>query len=299
MTDLELFPGFRQIAIDVPAARINGVVGGSGPPLLLLHGYPQTLAMWSKVAKSLAAEFTVVATDLRGYGDSRYTGSVDSDEAYTFRAFADDQVRVMHRLGYDNFTVVAHDRGARTAHRLMRDHPAAVTRAALLDILPTADVWRLMNSWMALRYFHWAFLAQPGNFAERLIAAQPQTYLEHALGGLGTAPEFIDERAMAEYRRCIANPSVIRAFCRDYSAAATIDRRHDDEDDGTTTAVPLQIIWGERGIVGKQEDPIDVWSRVADNAQGFAVDAGHFLVEERPDDVLDGLLPFVRAGRRG
>lgn len=293
MTNLELFPGFRQISVDVPDVRINGVVGGSGPPLLLLHGYPQTVAMWSKIAQQLAAEFTVVATDLRGYGDSRYTG-VDTDEAYTFRAFADDQVRVMDELGFDRFTVVAHDRGARTAHRMIRDHPDVVARAALLDILPTADVWRLMNSWLALRYFHWAFLAQPGDFAEKMIAASPQDYLDHVLGRLGSALDGFDPLAIAEYRRCIAIPGVIRAICRDYRAAATIDREHDGADACATIDTPLQIIWGENGVVGKQEDPITVWGKNATNVRGFAVDAGHFLVEERPDDVLEGLMPFVR-----
>jgi haloacetate dehalogenase len=292
----DLFPGFRQVSIPVPDAVINAVVGGAGPPLLLLHGYPQTLAMWSGVIEGLAAEYTVVATDLRGYGDSRYTGDKDTDAAYTFRAFAADQVTVMGELGYANFAVAAHDRGARTAHRLMRDRPGVVTRAALMDILPTADVWRLMNDWLALRYFHWLFLAQPGNFAEKLIAADPDTYLNHALGSLGGA-YYMDPRAVAEYRRCFAQPGTIRAVCRDYRAAATIDREHDGADADNRIDTPLQILWGANGVVGKQEDPIAVWGRVARCVQGEAIEAGHFLLEERPQDVLNALLPFLREDR--
>lgn len=284
----DLFPEFEEFRVDTDGARIHGVLGGTGPPVLLLHGFPQTHAMWHPVAVRLAERHTVVLTDLRGYGDS-----VATAEDFTFRAFAADQHTVMRSLGFDRFVVVAHDRGARTAHRMALDHGTAVERVALLDILPTLDVWRLMNEWLAYRYYHWTFLAQPGGLAERLIAPDPVYYLRHALGGLGGSLDAFHPAALAEYERCARLPGVVHAFCADYTAAATTDLEHDRADAGRVLDLPALILWGASGVVGAQEDPLDVWGATFTHVTGHAIDAGHFLVEERPDEVHAALAAFL------
>ncbi|GEL19635.1 alpha/beta fold hydrolase [Pseudonocardia asaccharolytica] len=288
-----MFAGFHPHDVEVEGAVIRARVGGDGTPLLLLHGYPQTHAMWHPVAAQLARTHTVVATDLRGYGDSKA-----HNEDFTFRTMANDQVRVMDRLGFATFDVVAHDRGARTAHRMALDHPRRVASVALLDILPTLDVWRLMDSWLALRYYHWLFLAQPGDMPRRMICHDPVLFLHAALGGLGGPLDVFAPEALAAYEEAARNPEVVKAWCLDYTAAAGPDREHDEADRGRTIDVPALILWGTRGVVGAQCDPLDAWRAHFPRAIGRSIDAGHFLVEERPDEVLAAVTEHLDGAAR-
>ena len=277
-----MFAGFEDIKIDLPNATIRGKVGGAGAPLLLLHGYPQTHAMWHDIAQELAKSYRVVATDLRGYGDS-----LAKDGDMTFRAMARDQVEVMRHLGHETFHVVSHDRGSRTAHRMALDHPRAVRSIALMDILPTLDVWRIMDDKLAMRYFHWMFLAQPSDMPQQLINKDPITFMHATLLGLSGSNAFFHPDALAEYERTARNPDVVKAWCGDYRAGATVDRDHDRENVGQTNPMPCLIVWGSKGIVAEHLDPIKTWQVWFPNAVGQSVEAGHFVVEEQPDAVLE------------
>lgn len=280
---MSLFPGFREVDVEVDGAKIHARVGGSGEPLLLLHGYPQTHAMWHPIAAELARSFTVVAADLRGYGDS-----LAHEKDFTFRAMARDQVQLMEQLGHKQFQVVAHDRGARTAHRMVLDHPQSVKSVALLDILPTLEVWRLMDAWLARKYYHWAFLAHPTDMPQKLINSEPITFLHSTLAGLGGFDIFAPE-AMAEYERAAQRPSVVEAWCGDYRAGATTDLEHDRADMGRVSDIPCLVLWGRKGVVGAQADPLESWQKWFANVSGHALETGHFLVEERPEEVLEAI----------
>lgn len=260
-----------------------------GDPVLLLHGYPQTHVMWHLVAEELARSYRVVAADLRGYGDS-----IAHDADFTFRAMARDQVALMNRLGHSSFHVVGHDRGARTAHRMALDHPTHVRSIALLDILPTLDVWRTMDGWLAKRYYHWMFLSQPGNMPCRLINSDPMLFLHSALAGLSAAPDIFCPEALAEYERAARNPHVVAAWCGDYTAAATTDLEHDRADLGRTCQTSCLILWGSKGVVAHHLDPIAAWRTWFPRAAGHAVEAGHFLAEERPAEILETLAEHLR-----
>lgn len=284
-----MFYGFESFDIAVSGARIHARIGGDGEPLLLLHGYPQTHVMWHAIAEELAQTYRVVAADLRGYGDS-----VAQDGNFTFRAMAQDQVDLMRHLGYSRFHVVAHDRGARTAHRMALDHPEALRSIALLDILPTLDVWRTMDDWLARRYYHWMFLSQPGDMPRQLISSHPVLFLHAALTGLSGKTGMFAPEAMAEYERAARNPQVIAAWCGDYSAAATTDLEHDRQDLGRTSSIPCLVLWGKRGVVAHHLDPVAAWQAWFPSAVGRAVDAGHFLVEERPAEVLEALVAHLK-----
>lgn len=220
-------------------------VGGSGPPILLPHGFPQTHVMWHRIAPALATRNTLVAADIRGYGDSR-TGSAD----FTFRAMAADQVQLMSELGHERFHVVGRDRGARIAHRMALDHPHCVASVASLDILPTLEVWRLMDDWLAQHYYHWAFLSRD-EFPARLINHDPVYFLHQTLGGLSGALDVFDSRALVEYDRAAQRPEVVAAWCKDYWFAARDDLEHDRADLGRTLDVPALVLWGDRGVVGE------------------------------------------------
>lgn len=276
-----MFHGFEEIEITLPGAVIHAKIGGAGAPLLLLHGYPQTHVMWHTIAEDLAKSYRVILADLRGYG-----ASLAHDGDFSFRAMARDQVALMAQLGYDRFHVIAHDRGARTAHRLSLDHPEAVQSLVLIDILPTLDVWRIMDAWLAKRYYHWLFLAQPGDMPQRLIESDPILFLHNALLGLSGQPEMFHPEALNAYETAAMMPSVIAAWCGDYRAAATVDLEHDRADEGRTSEIPCLILWGEKGVVAHHLDPVDTWRRWFPQATGQAIEAGHFLVEERPADVL-------------
>lgn len=286
-----LFPGFDTVDVELNGATIHARVGGQGDPVLLLHGYPQTHAMWHGIAGELAKTRRVILADLRGYGNS-----LSHDGDFTFRAMARDQVALMERLGHSRFQVVAHDRGARTTHRMVLDHPDAVASVALLDILPTLDVWRTMDGWLAQRYYHWMFLAQPGDMPQRLINSDPVFFLRSALIGLAGSADIFAPEAMAEYERAARNPDVITAWCGDYRAAATIDLDHDRADLGRTSDIPCLVLWGSRGVVARHIDPLQAWRARFPAAKGHAIDAGHFLVEERPAEVLAVVNRHLDAG---
>jgi len=294
-----LFPHFRALQVEVdPTTTINAIVGGSGPPLLLLHGHPQTHAIWHRVAPSLVEHFTVVACDLRGYGDSSKPAGALDHANYSKRTMAADMVAVMHSLGFDTFRVLAHDRGARVAHRLAQDHPQAVDRMALLDIAPTLAMYEQTSQDFARAYWHWFFLIQPAPMPERLIEADPAAYVRDVMGkrSAGLAP--FDPRALAEYQRCLALPGAAHGICEDYRAAAGIDLDHDrlDRDAGRRLALPLMVLWGEQGVVGRCFDPLKEWQLVADDVQGGALPCGHYIAEEAPDVLLERVLPFLLEG---
>lgn len=295
-TTSQLFPGFEQHSVDVePKVRINAVVGGSGPPLLLLHGHPQTHAIWHRVASALARRFTVVATDLRGYGDSsKPTGSPDHAN-YSKRVVAQDQVTLMRRLGFNRFDLMAHDRGARVAHRLAVDHPKSVSRLVLLDVAPTLSMYRQTSDEFARAYWHWFFLIQPAPLPERLIQADPDAYIVDVMGrrSAGLAP--FDPRALAEYKRCLALAGTAHGICEDYRAAAGIDIEHEraDIETGRLIEAPMLVLWGEHGVIQRCFKPLDEWSRLARHVEGGPLPCGHYIAEEAPELLLAKALAFL------
>lgn len=293
----ELLPGFEQTLIDVGGGVETAVShGGRGPPVLLLHGHPQTRATWTFVAPRLAAlGFTVVAADLRGYGDSSRPEGGDRHVNYSKRAMARDQVAMMRALGHERFTVVGHDRGGRVAHRLALDHPGAVARLAVLDICPTATMYALTSKEFATRYFWWYFLIQPFDLPERMIAADPAHFLDRHLEGQRKSPGRTDPRLRAEYLRCYLRPNTIHAICEDYRAAATIDLEHDGADGHLRVGCPLLALWGARGTVGALFDVLATWREKADDVRGLALDCGHNLQEEAPTLLLEELAKFLTA----
>jgi haloacetate dehalogenase len=288
-----VFDGFETTEIDTGDARIHVRRGGSGPPLLLLHGYPQTHAMWHRIAPALAEDFTVVLTDLRGYGASSKPASLPDHWSYTKRAMAGDQVAVMHALGFDRFAVCGHDRGGRVGYRMALDHPERVTRLAVLDIVPTGEVLMRADRAFGLGYWHWFFLAQPAPTPERMIGADPDAYYRHFDAG------FFDPDAVAAYRRAADDPDTIRAMCEDYRAGAGLDVEHDlaDKNHRRRIACPLLALWGGRWYLEDWYDVLGIWREWADDVSGRAVDAGHYLAEERPDDVLAELRAFFATTR--
>jgi len=276
---------------------IRAAIGGSGPPLLLLHGHPQTHATWRKVAPTLAPHFTVVAADLRGYGDSAKPAGGLDHIAYSKREMAKDQVAVMAALGHQRFGVVGHDRGARVAHRLALDHPQAVDRLALLDIAPTATMYERTDKVFASRYFWWFFLIQPTPLPERLIAGDPEFFLRTHIDGQSKTPGATEPEAFAEYLRCYLSPGTIHAICEDYRAAAGIDLEHDAEDSSKRVQAPLLALWGAKGTVGHLYDVLETWREKAVQVEGRALPCGHTLQEEEPEETLKDLLAFfVRPG---
>ncbi len=288
-----MFEGFRTEMVDVGDARIKARVGGDGPPLLLLHGNPQTHAMWHLVAPTLAEEFTVVATDLRGYGDSSKPPSDAEHGPYSKRTMARDQIEVMRHLGFERFDLCGHDRGGRVGYRMALDHPGVVTRLAVLDIVPTWEAFSRADMSFGIGYWHWFFLAQPYDLPERLLAVDPENALFRN-GVEAFAPE-----ALQEYKRCLRDPETIHAICEDYRAAATIDFAHDAEDRGAgrRIACPLLTLWGSRGNLQEWYDVPEVWRGWADDVQGKALDSGHYIPEEAPEETLSEIRAFF--GREG
>jgi haloacetate dehalogenase len=295
---MPLFPGFSGQCISTEHAEIFLRSKGSGPPLLLLHGYPQTHAMWHAVAPALAERFTVVCADLRGYGDSSKPGASPGHVAMSKRAMAADMVEAMSMLGFPRFMVAGHDRGGRVTHRMCLDHPNVVTKAAVLDIVPTRTLFAATNKELAEGYYHWFFLTRPFDFPERLIGADPLYYLHAKLGSWsgGKSAGFAHPEAMAEYERCFAEPATIHSSCEDYRAAATVDLEHDKADDDARIACPLLVLWGNQGLMEKHFDVLETW-RVKAQGQvtGEALDCGHYLPEEAPEATIEKLLGFFAA----
>lgn len=292
-----MFEGFERRQVRAGDVSINCVRGGEGPPVLLLHGYPQTHAMWHRVAPLLSEHFTIVCADLRGYGDSSKPPADAEHEAYSKRTMARDQVAVMRALGYERFAVAGHDRGGRVAHRMALDFPEAVTRLAVLDIIPTYDMFATVTKEFGLSYYHWFFLAQPYDLPERLIGADPEYYLRRKLGSWSAGGiDSFDPAAVAEYVRCFADPATIHASCEDYRAAASIDLRHDAADGGQPLHCPILALWGAKGRLSALYDVLGTWQGRAQYVRGKALSCGHFLAEERPDQTAAELAEFLGGG---
>lgn len=288
-----MFKAFQVHDFQLPGVRIRGRVGGQGAPLLLLHGHPQSHAMWHRVADELAQRFSVVMLDLRGYGDSSRPPADEAHANHSKRAMAQDAVDVMAQLGHGRFHICAHDRGARVAHRLAMDFPQAVSRLMLLDIAPTLAMYRETGEAFAKAYWHWFFLIQPAPLPERLIDADPAAYLRDLMGRRA-APSVFAPEAWAEYERCARIPGTSTSMCEDYRAAAGIDLEHDREDRHLQRrlGVPLRVLWGARGTVAQCFDVPALWREVADTFDGRALDCGHYIAEERPDALLAEIFDF-------
>jgi haloacetate dehalogenase len=285
-----LFDGFTLERIDTGEAEIRVRHGGSGPPLLLLHGHPQTHVMWHLVAPRLAREFSIVAMDLRGYGESSKPPTTADHEPYSKRAMARDCVSVMNRLGFEQFAVAGHDRGARVAYRLALDHPQRITKLAVLDIIPTGEHFRRTDMRFALGYWHWFFLAQPYPLPEKMIGADPDWFFT----GRPNRGSVHTPDALEDYLRCYRNPETIHAACEDYRAAATYDFALDEADRIAQKKItaPLLALWGSHAQVGMWYDVLEIWRAWADDVRGGPIDSGHFLAEEAPVETGDALLAF-------
>ena len=292
-----MFEEFESVDVVVDGVRIHARIGGAGPPVLLLHGYPQTGAMWHHVAPALAEAHTVVVPDLRGYGASDRPASDPSHHSYGKRAMAADQAGLMRHLGHASYAVVGHDRGARVAHRLVLDYPAEVNRVALLDIAPTRHVFGDVDKELALSYDHWFFLAQDNDLPEVLIGGAPEHWLRTKLAQWSASDAVFDESAVAEYVRCFDAAS-IHATTEDYRAGASIDLVDDDAswDAGERVGCPLLVLWGAEGLVGRRYDVLAVWGAYAARADlvgGQAISGGHFLPEEAPEETIAALRGFL------
>ena len=289
-----MFPGFEQRRVRTSGATINLVTGGEGPPLLLLHGYPQTHAIWHKVAPELAREHTLVCPDLRGYGDSSKPRGLPDHSNYSKRAMALDMVEVMETLGYIKFDVVGHDRGARVAHRLARDHGRRVRSITVLDISPTLKMYQSTSQQFARAYWHWFFLIQEAPLPERMLAGHVPFYILKRLGRGKSRLKYFDRRAIAEYVRAFKDVRTIHATCEDYRAAATIDLVHDKQDLRKKLTMPLMAIWGRHGVVEALFDCLADWREVALDVRGRALNCGHFIPEEKPRELVAELRRFLK-----
>ncbi len=285
-----MFDTFTPFRITTSGTEIAGIKGGSGPPLLLLHGYPQTHVMWHLIAPALAERFTVVAADLRGYGASGKPPTTPDHAPYSKREMARDMVEVMAALGFDRFDVVAHDRGARVTHRMALDWPEAVARAVILDIAPTREMYARTDDAFARAYWHWFFLIRPAPMPETLIGGDPEGFLMSKFRGLG--PMIFSDEALTAYVAAFT-PEVIHASCEDYRAAASIDIEHDNADGDRKVSQPMLILWGKDGVIERCFDPLALWRMRAEDVRGQALPGGHYLAEEYPAEVLEAVLEFL------
>jgi haloacetate dehalogenase len=293
-----MFENFSHQRLSIEGIEIDFQIGGSGPPLLLLHGYPQCKAMWAKVAPLLAQRFTVVCPDLRGYGDSAKPRCLPDKTNYSFRAMAGDQVGLMRRLGFARFQVAGHDRGARTAYRMALDHPHAVQSLAVMDIVPTYTMFMETNRKVAAAYWHWYFLSQPEPFPERLIEGDPDYFYETCLIGWGSAKiADFDAQMMAEYRRAWRNPEMIHGSCADYRAAATVDLKLDAADAARILEIPTLVFYGAHGQMAQLFDIPAEWRKRCSTVEAASLPGGHFFVDQFPQEVAatlqEHLLRFV------
>jgi haloacetate dehalogenase len=281
-----LFPGFQTGKIQTSGAAIQAVWGGQGPPVLLLHGHPQSHAEWHIVAPQLAREFTVVAADLRGYGDSSKPADGVNHAGYSKRAMAQDQVEVMKHLGFEKFALVGHDRGGRVAHRMMLDHADRITKGVVIDIVPTHKVYHSVTKELATAYYHWFFLIQPAPFPETVVGRSLESFVRQG----SSTPE-----AYAEYMRAFRDPATVHAACEDYRAGASIDLEHDEADMNRKIACPLLVLWAEKGAMHRLFDVLATWRERASDVRGKPLPGGHFLPEELPDQTLAELRAFLKS----
>jgi len=289
-----VFDGFEEFDIATSGTTIHGLRAGDGPPVLLLHGIPETHLMWHRVAPRLAERFTVVATDLRGYGDSGKPPSDADHTPYSMREIARDQVEVMNALGYDRFSVIGHDRGGRCAYRLALDHPDTVARLGVLDVVPTGDAYRRADARFSLGYWVWSFLAAPHPVPEQFIARAPAVLVDYMLDSWPEVKDAFPAEVRAEYVAKFSDPDTVHAICEEYRAAATLDFQYDEDDRGKRRIVcPLLVLWSHTGSVAKLYDPLEIWRGWADDVRGAPVPAGHFIPEEAPDEVVRRLLDFL------
>jgi haloacetate dehalogenase len=289
-----VFDGFEEFDVATTGTAIHGVRGGDGPPVLLLHGIPETHVMWHRVAPNLARQLTVVATDLRGFGSSGAPPSAPDHAPYSMREIARDQVEVMTTLGYDTFDVVGHDRGARCAYRLALDHPSAATHLAVLDIVPTADAFSRADMDFSLGFWVWTFLAAPEPVPEQLISRAADVLVDHMLDEWSDDRHVFPAEVRAEYLRNFRSPERIHAICEQYRAAATLDYQHDEADRGRRRiACPTLALWSDTGSVAAWYEPLEIRKAWADEVSGGPVSAGHFLPEEAPDETARRLLDFL------
>jgi haloacetate dehalogenase len=289
-----MFEGFARKRVDCGAATINCVVAGSGPPVLLLHGFPQNLAEWARVAPLLAKKFTVVCADLRGYGDSSKPQCAADRGNYSFRAMAADQVALMKALGFERFHAVGHDRGGRTCHRMALDRPDAVISLSVLDIVPTYAMFMDTNRFVAAAYWHWYFLALPEPFPERLIGHDADYFYETCIAGwdaVGIAN--FDPEMLADYRRCWNDPAMIHGSCSDYRAAATIDLEHDGVDIDKKVRCPTLAFWGSKGMMAKYFDLAAEWKKRCADVRAASLPGGHFFVDQFPAETAKILAEFI------
>ena len=294
-----MLEGFTRSEIKTSGARIVTVTGGSGPPLLLMHGNPFNHLSWQKVAPRLATEFTVVATDLRGYGDSEKPPGGPRHVNYSFRAMAQDQVEVMAALGFDRFYAAGHDRGARVLHRMCLDHPQKVARAAIIDIVPQHYLYNHVTRAWATFSWHWFFNIQPFDLPEKMMGADPDWFIKKKLAKTEQGLSFFDPAALADFMRCFRNPETIHAICEDYRAGAGIDLEMDEADlkAGRKIACPLLLLWGATGGVGRNQNSMEIWPRYASDIRaGKVLPSGHYVNEEAPEETYAELRAFFRDG---
>lgn len=292
----DLFPGFESRRFQTKGAEIFARIGGKGPPLFLLHGYPQTHVIWHRVAPQLASHFRLILCDLRGYGDSSIPETVADHATYSKRAMAQDIIDIADLLGLDRFLVCGHDRGGRVSYRLALDHASRVEKLITLDIVPTYEMWQRMTRDLAIKTFHWAFLAQPAPWPENMIGRDPVGWLDHKLalwGGSGDLSVFAAE-ALAHYRSFFSEPARLHATCEDYRAGAFYDFELDKADQraGRRISCPTAVYWGEQGIPSKTAGPLEIWKGWCETVEGHAIPSGHFLPEEAPDETAKAILNF-------
>ncbi len=290
-----MFSNYQKQIAEVNGINIHYRIGGNGPALLLLHGHPQTHVIWHKMADTLAKHFTVIAADLRGYGDSDKPMESQKNSLYSKRTMAVDNVELMSHLGFDTFSVLAHDRGARVAHRLGVDHPKSIKRMILLDIAPTLAMYSQTNEAFAKAYWHWFFLIRPAPLPETLITSDPETYLRSVMGTRSAGMQPFTDAAFSEYLRCLRLPGAARGICEDYRASAGIDLEHDktDIESNNFLSCPTLVLWGKHGAVAQSYKPLLEWKKIATNVSGQELNSGHYIPEEIPDTLLNHSLDFL------
>ncbi len=293
--DAALFDGFRDASTQIDGIRIHARIGGNGPPLLLLHGHPQTQAIWHRVAPTLCERFTVVLADLRGYGDSGKPEGGPNHVHYAKRRMARDQVELMAQLGFPEYAVMGHDRGGRVAARMALDHPEVVTKLVTLDVAPTLAMYEQTAFAFARAYWHWFMLIRPAPFPETLIRADPDLYLRQTIGARSAGLAPFTAAAYAEYLRCLSDPDTARGICEDYRASATVDLEHDRASLAAEQHIrcPFLALWGADGVVAQCFDPLREWRAYAPQVAGGALPCGHYIPEEAPDALLQHVLPFL------